>query len=198
MKTLSLFILFTFLTFNSVFSQETEYSFSESYDVTEPTNLKISSNNSNISIISHESSIMEIHYIVKKNGKTLSVDKPTLIDLIKEQSNLNLSYTNGQMKIGVTKITQNGYIKSEDALIIDFVVYVPKQTSCELESSDGYISLRGLNSNQKCITSDGDIKLIDLKGDVVAKTSDGDIFIQNVVGKVDSYTNDGQIIKSRR
>jgi hypothetical protein len=198
MKTLSLFILFTFLTFSSVFSQGTAYSFSESYNVTEPTSLKISSKDSNISILSHESSTIEIHFTVRKNGKTLSIDKSTLIDLTKEQSNLNISYTEGEMKIVVTKVAQYGYIKSEDAFIIDFVVYVPKQTSCEIESSDGYISLRGLNSNQKCITSDGDIKLIDLKGDVIAKTSDGDIFIKNVRGKVDSHTNDGQVIKLKR
>jgi hypothetical protein len=176
-------------------SQKLAYSFTEKYDIDNPTSLKISSSNSNITIFSHSSNTIEILYLVKKNEKLLSVNKSTLKDLIKTQSNLNIIHTANEMKIEVTNIIQNDYIKLEDTIIIDFVLYVPKQTSCELESSDGSISLNGLDSNQKCITSDGNIELSNLNGDVIAKTSDGDIIINNVTGKVDSKTNDGKIIK---
>ena len=100
------------------------------------------------------------------------------------------------MNIEVSNINKAGYIKSKDAVIIDFIVYVPIQTSCDLVSSDGNISLNGLNSKQKCITSDGNIKLSNLNGNVIAKTSDGDIIIENVTGNVDGQTMDGQIIKT--
>ena len=196
MKTLSLFILFSFLTTFCVRSQELAYSFSESYDVTQPTSLKISSSNSNIAVFSHNRNSIEIQYSVKKNGKLLSVNKSTLRAIIKNQSNLIVNNTQDRLNIEVSNINKAGYIKSKDAVIIDFIVYVPIQTSCDLVSSDGNISLNGLNSKQKCITSDGNIKLSNLNGNVIAKTSDGDIIIENVTGNVDGQTMDGQIIKT--
>jgi hypothetical protein len=195
MKTTTLIILFTFLIASVVQSQELEYSFKENFDVSPPTNLKISSSNSNIEVLSHNINTIEIQYLVKKNGKLLLINKDTFNEIIKNQSNLNVHNSENGLDIEVTNTAKKGYIKSEDAVIIDFKVFVPKDTNCELISSDGNITLNGLNSNQKCITSDGNIKLSDLDGDVIAKTSDGDIIISNVIGKVDSETNDGEIIK---
>ncbi len=195
MKISTVLILFFFLTSLSVKSQELEYSFKENYDISTPTRLKISSSNSNITILSHNNNTIEIQYSVKKNGKLLLVNKSRLKEIIKNQSNLNVSNTENGLNLEVTNIVKDGYIKSEEAIIIDFRVYVPNQTSCELVSSDGNISLNGLNSNQKCITSDGNIELSNLNGNVIAKTSDGDIIINNVTGKVDSETQDGEIIK---
>lgn len=198
MKTSILLSLFTFLLAFNVQSQELPYSFSESYDVVKPKSLKISSSNSNIAVLSHNKNAIEIQYSVKKDGKLLSVNKSTLKELIQFQSILDIENTDNELKIEITNTDKKGYTKSEEAIIIDFKVYVPKQTSCELISFDGNISLSDLNSNQSCITSDGDIKLSSLKGDIIAKTSDGDITINNVIGKIDSVTNDGKIIKSRR
>jgi len=196
MKISTLLIPFTLLTTFAVQSQESEYSFKENYNVSTPTSLKISSSNSNISVLSHNSNTIKIQYSVKKDGKLLSVNKSTLKEIIKDQSNINVINTKNGLSVEVKNSINEGYINSEDAIIIDFKVYVPNQTSCELVSSDGNISLKGLNSSQKCITSDGNIKLSDLNGNVIAKTSDGDITIQNVTGKVDSHTNDGKIIKT--
>ncbi len=198
MKTSILLSVFVLLLAFNIQSQELQYSFSENYDIILPKNLIISSSNSNINVFSHDSNTIEVQYSVKKNKKLLSVNKSTLKELIQSQSVLNINNTDNELKIEITNIDKEGYTKPEDAVIIDFRIYVPKQTSCKLISSDGNISLSGLNSNQKCITSDGDIKLSDLKGDIIAKTSDGDIIINNVTGKIDSVTNDGEIIKLRK
>ncbi|MBT8245322.1 hypothetical protein [Winogradskyella sp.] len=199
MKPSIMLILFTFLTSTSVQSQELEYSFKESHEVSTPTKLYISSSNSNITVISHDKSNIEVYYVIKKNEQLVNnVNKEILNQIIKEQSKLNIKSSINGLTIEVTGVVKEGYIKSEDAIIIDFIVYVPNQTSCDLVSSDGNISLKGLNSDQKCVTSDGNIKLFDIDGDVFAKTSDGDIIIENVTGNVDSQTNDGKVIKTIR
>lgn len=191
-------ILFCFLTNLSVQSQELEYSFKEVYEISTPSKLNISSSNSNIKVLSHDGENIEVYFVVKRDKKLLSVNKAKLPEIIREQSKLDIQSSANQLKLEVTNIVKDGYIKSEDAIIIDFIVYVPNQTSCDLLSSDGNISLKGLNSNQKCVTSDGDIELSNLNGDIIAKTSDGDIIIDNVIGNVDSQTMDGQVIKTKR
>jgi len=195
MKISTVLILFFFLTSLSVKSQELKYSFKEVYKISTPSKLNISSSNSNIKVISHDKKNIEVYFVVKKDEKLLSINKEKLVQIINEQSKLNIQSSANELKLEVTNIVKDGYIKSKDAIIIDFIVYVPNQTSCDLVSSDGNISLKGLNSNQKCVTSDGNIELSNLNGDILAKTSDGDIIIENVIGNVDSQTMDGQVIK---
>lgn len=191
-------ILFCFLTNLSVESQELEYSFKEVYEISTPSKLNISSSNSNLKVLSHDKENIEVYFVVKKDKKLLLVSKDKLNQIINEQSRLNIQSSANELKIEVTNIVKDGYINSDDAIIIDFIVYVPNQTSCDLLSSDGNISLAGLNSNQKCVTSDGNIHLSNLNGDIIAKTSDGDIIIENLIGNVDSQTMDGQVIKTKR
>lgn len=198
MKISTFLVLFTFLTSFSVPSQELEYSFKETYEVTTPVKLNICSSNSNIKVISHDKRTIEVYFVVKKNGRLLTVNKEELTQIISKQSNLDVQSSAQGLILEVTSVVKEGYIKSKDVIIIDFIVYVPNQTSCNLVSSDGDISLNGLNTNQKCTTNDGNILLANINGDVLAKTSDGNIFIENVTGKVDSQTMDGKIIKTIR
>lgn len=197
MKTSIILTVISLFTTLFVQSQEQEYSFKEAYEISTPAKLNISSNNSNIKVMSHNKENIEVHFVVRKNGELLSVDKQLLSEITKEQSKLNIQSSSNELKIGIENVVKQGYIESSNAIVIDFLVYVPEQTSCSLTSSDGDIVLNGLNSNQKCITSDGNIELFNLKGDVTAKTSDGDIIIENVIGKVDSQTMDGQVIKAK-
>jgi len=194
MKISILITLFCFITSLSVQSQELEYSFKEVYEISTPSKLNISSSNSNIKVLSHDKENIEVYFVVRKDKKLLSVNEAELNEIIKEQSKLDIQSSAKQLKLDVTNIVKDGYIKSENAVIIDFIVYVPSKTSCDLLSSDGNISLKGLNSNQKCVTNDGNIELSNLNGNIIAKTSDGDIIIENVTGNVDSKAMDGQVI----
>jgi len=198
MKISIMLVIFSFLTSLSTKAQELDYSFNESYEISIPTTLNISSSNSDINILTHNKNTIEVYYVVKKNEELLKVNKETLTQIIKNQSKLDIQNSTNALTIEVTNIPKKSYTKSKDVIIIDFTVYVPNQTSCDLVSSDGDISLTGLSSNQKCVTNDGNIKLSDLKGNIVAKTSDGDIIIKNVIGDVESRTMDGAVIKTER
>ena len=198
MKVSTMLITFLFLTSLSTKAQELEYSFNESYEISIPTKLNISSSNSDINVLTHDKNTIEVYYVVKKNGELLKVNKERLTQITNKQYRLDIQNSANELTLEVINIPKKGFTKSEDTIIIDFIVYVPKQTNCDLLSSDGNILLQGLNSNQKCITNDGDIELTNLKGNVIAKTSDGDIIIDNVIGKVHSQTKDGQIIKTKK
>lgn len=198
MKISIILIVFCFLTNISAQSQEIEYSFKEVYQVSTPTKLNISSSNSNIKVISHDNQNIEVHFILRKDGKLLLVNKEELTHLINEQSKLNIQSLPNELKLEISNVVKEGYIKSEDAITIDFIVYVPNRTSCYIVSTDGNISLKGLNSNQKCVTIDGNIELSNLNGDIIAKTTDGNIIIDNVIGEVDSQTMEGKVIKTKK
>ncbi|SHH79899.1 DUF4097 family beta strand repeat-containing protein [Winogradskyella jejuensis] len=194
MKKSVLLFITVILAAHSARSQESDYSFKEVYKITEPANLVIESDNSNIEVIAHEGNNVEVFYIVQKGNNLLKMTKDEIEDEVSNQWKFRIESTKNSLDIAVLSTVITGHINSEDAIDVHFKVYVPKQTSTRLHSSDGDILLKGLTSNQNCMSSDGDIKLVDLSGEIFAKTSDGDIIVDNVTGLLDSHTSDGRVI----
>ena len=75
MKIPTVLILFLFLASLSVKSQELEYSFKESYEISTPTKLNISSSDSDIKVLTHKKNTIDVYYIVRKNDELLKVNK---------------------------------------------------------------------------------------------------------------------------
>ena len=191
-KTVSLFALFL-VAFSPIKAQQFDYSFSESFTVDSPSYLSISSFDSNVEVIAHDKSTIEVHYRIKRGNQILNLTKNELEEVISGQSELGISTSSSHLSIKMTSLVKN-YINFDDKIVIDFKVYAPKATRSKIFTNDGDISLMGLDLDQTCITNDGDIRLTDLLGDVVAQTNDADIILKNVTGKVDGKTNDGSII----
>lgn len=194
MKKTVLLIVTVILATLSVKSQESDYSFKEVYEITEPANLVIESDNSNIEVIAHYGNNIEVFYTVQKGNNLLKMRKEEIEDEVSNQWKFKIESSKNSLEIAVLSTVLTGYINSEDAIDVHFKVYVPKQTSTQLRSSDGDILLKGLTLNQNCMSSDGDIKLVDLSGEIFAKTFDGDIIVDNVTGLLDSHTSDGRVI----
>ncbi|WP_422107628.1 hypothetical protein [Winogradskyella sp.] len=192
MKISSILILLVILNSLSIHSQEFDYSFKEAFKTSEPVKLNIASSDSNIEVVSHDKNVVEVYFVVKKGKKLLDINKSQLYDAIKGQSQLNIENSTSQLNIELKNIAK-GYLNHKNAILIDFIVRVPKQTSAHLQSSDGSILLQGLIANQSCFTSDGGIELIDLNGDITAKTSDGPIIATNIIGDLTAITSDGNI-----
>lgn len=175
-------------------SQDSDYSFKESFKVNELFNLAISSNNSDIEVVAQEGNEIEVFYTITKSGNVLKVTKEEMEDLTASQWKLDIQETSNNLEIKVVSTVKNGFTRSEDAIDVHFKVYVPEKTSTELKSNDGDIKIQGLALNQKCITNDGDIELKDLKGKVYAETNDGDVIVTNVSGNLETVTQDGRVI----
>lgn len=178
----------------SVQSQNLDYSFKEIFKASNPFNLLISSNNSNIEVVANEGNEVIVFYTVTKLDEVLKVTKEEMEIIAKRQWKLDIQDTSKGLGIQVVSTVKNSFTISEDKIDVHFKVFTPKETSTVLTSNDGNIKVEGLTLSQKCISSDGDIHLTDLKGKVYPKTSDGNIFLNNVTGIVESITHDGRLI----
>jgi len=175
-------------------SQDFDYSFKETYKLDSQANLTVSSYNSDIKVIAHDSGEIEVFYIVQKRNQLIKSTKEEIENLVGNQWKFDIEETKNTLVVRVLSTVTHGHINSKDAIDVHFKIYVPKDTSTDLYSSDGDILLQGLTSDQKCISSDGDIKLVDLTGKVYAQTADGDVLLKNVTGDVETITLDGRVV----
>jgi DUF4097 and DUF4098 domain-containing protein YvlB len=169
--------------------QDFDYSFKETYKVSTPANLDLSSSDGHLDIIPSDGNQIEVFYIVRKAGKLLKIDRQKLEEdfIVETESSANA------VRISVKDKRQYKPFNFEYETGVGFKVYVPKETMCNLATSDGNITITGLNANQQFKTSDGSIELIEIAGSVTGRTSDGDIRIRKIKGNVDVQTSDGTI-----
>ncbi len=171
------------------YAQEFDYSFKESYEVSTPAQLDLSSFDGNLDVIPSDGNKIVVYYIVKKGGKLLKIDRAALEkDLIVESE-----HNKNGVKVSVRYRDQHRSFNWESSIGVHFKVYVPKETACDLVTSDGSVSIQGLISDQQCKTSDGSIEIRDIGGNVQGRTSDGDVRVKQVKGRVDVGTSDGSI-----
>jgi DUF4097 and DUF4098 domain-containing protein YvlB len=189
MKTLLLFAFGVFAT-TAIHAQDFDYSFKETYEVNGQAQLDLSSFDGNLDVIPSSGNKIEVFYIVKKSGRLLKIDRKAL----EEELVVESEHSDNRVRIHVKNKNQNlGFNSFKNIPNVHFKAYVPKQTSCRLVTSDGSISVVGLNSNQECRTSDGSIEVSEISGNVMAKTSDGDVRARQITGVMEIRTSDGNI-----
>lgn len=76
---------------------------------------------------------------------------------------------------------------------VSFKVYVPRETSTDLNATGGNISLAGLSGKQEAETSGGNISLGEITGDARVETAGGNISIGQYEGKLDVNCSGGNI-----
>lgn len=188
MKTFILLILVTVASTVSR-AQEFDYSFKETYQVSTPAQLDLLSSDGNLEIIPSNGNTIQVFYIVRKGGKLLKINREELEkELIVESD-----HSGNRVNVSVKNKPQIRGFSMEFSIAVHFKVFVPTETACNLHTSDGNISMRGLNGDQYCKTSDGSVTISTISGNVRAKSSDGDMNIQQVKGSVDVSTSDGSI-----
>jgi DUF4097 and DUF4098 domain-containing protein YvlB len=185
MKTLYIFVLL--LSSITAFSQE--YSFKESYQLATPAQVSVSSSDGNIEAVAFDNDKTDIFYIVKKNNKVLNVSRA---DLEKELT-LEVVQTGNSLNIVVKYKNEFGWTDWRDKMVVSFRLQLPRETACDLRTSDGNIALKGFNRGQRCKTSDGDVTVSDVRGDLIASTSDGNVSVSKVSGAVEVKTSDGDV-----
>lgn len=173
-------------------AQEFDYSFKETYEISTPAKLDLSSFDGDLDIIPSDGNKILVYYIAKKGGRLLKINRSELEkDII-----IEVGQTKNELRISARNRHENRGFSFESSLGVAFKVYVPKETSCHLKTSDGSISLEKLNGDQSCKTSDGSISISTISGEVHAKTSDGDVNVKQIKGFVDVGTSDGTITLS--
>tara|TARA_R110000868_G_scaffold369918_1_gene633399 strand:+ start:526 stop:1599 length:1074 start_codon:yes stop_codon:yes gene_type:complete len=168
-------------------TQAQDFSFKEEYSIAQPSELKILTNDGNIQIMPSTGNKVEVYYIVKKDMRIIDINRAEL----EEKLILEVEKNQNSLEIKVTQ--KNGFSNWRNRMYVSFKVLVPKQTSCELQSSDGNIHIEGLIGNQDLKTSDGNIHIRNIVGNVDGRTSDGNIDIEQVQGSNSLVTSDGNI-----
>lgn len=170
-------------------AQDARYSFKESYDLGAGAQVSVSSSDGNIEALSFEGNKADIFYIVKKHNKILEISRQEL----EKELTLEVVHSGNSLSIVVKYKNEFQSLNWNDKMVVSFRLQLPQETSCDLRTSDGNISMKGLKNNQKCKTSDGDLNISDIGGSLTAATSDGNITIKKVNGDVEAKTSDGNI-----
>lgn len=190
MKTICFFLTLMFAAISVCHAQEKEYSFKESYPISGPAQLKISSSDGNIEVVPTDASNIQVFWVVKKGKDLQTISRREL----EQKFTIIVEHAANRLSIQVKHKEENSWMMNfTDRLEVGFSLHVPKTTSCELRTSDGNISIKGLTSNQKINTSDGNIRVSDVRGNVSGRTSDGNLVLTNINGSLDIRTSDGDI-----
>ena len=174
---------------SAIYGQDPQYSFKETYKMSLPAHLAISSSDGNIDVVPAQGDEIEVFYIVKRNNSVLKIDRKDL----EEELTLEVIHEGNSLKITVKY--PDDYFRgfSRDRMNVNFEIHAPRETVCNLHTSDGNISLAGLMGDQELKTSDGNIRISSSAGNVTGRSSDGDVTVDEIKGSVEAHTSDGNI-----
>jgi DUF4097 and DUF4098 domain-containing protein YvlB len=189
MKSFALLLFSVLAAASAAMSQDFDYSFKETYKVSTPAQLRVSSSDGNIEVLPGNGSEIEVFFVVKQNGRMLDISRTQL----EEELTLTIVKTSSSVDITVKYPSNSWNIDWRDRINVDFKIYAPKETAGDLRSSDGNVTIKGMSASQKLKTSDGNILLAEITGDVSGVTSDGNIRGEKIKGTVYSRTSDGNI-----
>jgi len=79
-------------------------------------------------------------------------------------------------------------------LAVDYEIHLPRQAAVDLQTSNGEISLTGIQGSAKLRSSNGKLACTDLGGALDARTSNGEIVVGNVQGEVKLSSTNGKLI----
>lgn len=192
MKTFALFLITLVSIVPEAKAQQEDYSFKETYKINSPAQLEVASFDGNIEVVNSNENEIQVFYIARKNGRVLDINREELekevtLEVTSEKNNLRISVKSKWEN------TARSIFQSMDDVHVSFKVLVPRQTSCDLHSSDGNIRIAGLTSSQNLKTSDGNIEISNVNGDITGRTSDGNIRLNEIVGDVEVGTSDGNV-----
>jgi DUF4097 and DUF4098 domain-containing protein YvlB len=170
-------------------SQTSKYSFKETYEVGANPTLAFSSEDGDIRISSSVEKQITVHFIAKKNNNLLNIS----MNELKEYFNITIANNEEGLNVEVRSKQKNNIKNWRNRVTLDFEIFTPVKTACDLHAVDGDLSMKGLEADQQCKTVDGDIEFQGIKGDLTASTVDGDVDMQETTGAVDIRTTDGDL-----
>ncbi|WP_026461642.1 DUF4097 family beta strand repeat-containing protein [Adhaeribacter aquaticus] len=99
----------------------------------------------------------------------------------------------GNTLYAVAERKEKSWIWDDESLSVSFEIEVPQQTTTNLHTSGGSISLGNVTGTQEVKTSGGSLTFKNIKGKIVAHTSGGSIRVNQYNGNLDAHTSGGSI-----
>lgn len=159
-------------------------------------NLTVESSNGYITVQSADSTAMGIQpgdtgtvtvrAILRSRADTLEQAQERVnaivLEMVQEGNDLLLRYSSADQSVDVSKYSG-----------VSFEVTVPTQAVVRVHTSNGAITIRGIEGQFNLDTSNGAIDLDDLVGVVTADTSNGAIDVNGFAGELSLETSNGAI-----
>ncbi len=191
MKKMFSIALFFFLIIAQVlpgWSKETEPYLVKDFDMKAGGKLQTFTNGGSITVTGTSDKKASVALIVTdQNGR---VDKSRIEELLKKYK-IDIRKDNQTLYATAERIDKNW--KGNNELSISFRIKVPHETTCNVNTSGGSISLNNVKGNSELKTSGGSIALQQYQGALEAKTSGGSISLSDSEGKLNVQTSGGSI-----
>jgi len=168
----------------------------ETYEIAGLLDLTIESSNGYVIVQSADSTAMAIQpgdtanvtvkAILRSRAGTMEEAQERVnaivVEMIQTGDNLLLRYNSADQSLDVRKYSG-----------VSFEVTVPAQADVKVDTSNGAITIRGIEGQFNLDTSNGAIDMDDLVGVVYADTSNGRIDVNGFAGSLDLETSNGAI-----
>lgn len=161
---------------------ERDYSFIQEYSLKSPALINISTAGGNISLTGTEGNKCEVAFVVNRRGRIYDMT----LENLKEIADVEINTTDSVLSIHIRKIYQRN-------VSVGFIIKTPFESSSDLNTSGGNISLEDLNGSQKLNTSGGNLRFKNLTGSVTATTSGGNINVDHCEAEFNVRTSGGNI-----
>ncbi|HTS43443.1 MAG TPA: DUF4097 family beta strand repeat-containing protein [Puia sp.] len=133
----------------------------------------------------------KVEVYISGNGRVFDLSKDEIKKRLDEEYDLNISVSGG--KLTAIAKTKDKNMNWNHALNISFKIYVPQNTSTDLSTSGGSISLLNLSGTQDFRTSGGSLTVEKVTGKVNGETSGGSIDVSDSKDDIDLRTSGGSI-----
>ena len=161
------------------------------FTINTPGELEVETSGGSIDVSSHQGNKVRVEMFVRKGGRSFDPGDDQAAEAL-EEFEIEIRQS-GNTVIASAEREGNNWFNNNNNISISFKVFVPKQMSCDLNTSGGSIKLNGVVGDQEVKTSGGSLNLDNIEGDMEARTSGGSINIENYAGTLDASTSGGSI-----
>lgn len=146
---------------------------------------------SSVSIEGTEGNEVVVDVYVRRNGKSVDLNDS---DVQKRLENYQIDIDKSGNTVSVS-VSNKGNMNWSNGnnLNFSFDIKVPYQTSGDLNSSGGSISISGIDGEQNIKSSGGSVKISASSGNVIANSSGGSLSISEFTGMLDLNTSGGSV-----
>jgi len=173
-------------TSEATLTETAEFDMTAAFEVTGLVNLDISTSNGQVRVEGSDTATVSVVATLRSRGTTEEEAQERVeqivIDMHQEDDRVVLEYRSADQSPDVRRYSG-----------VDFSVVVPLMTDVEVDTSNGAITVRGIQGAFNLDTSNGAVDLDNLVGDVTVDTSNGKISVDNVQGILDLETSNGEI-----
>jgi len=173
-------------TSEATMTETAEFDMTAAFQVSGLVNLDISSSNGQIRVEGQDTTTVSVVATLRSRGTTEAEAQERV-----EQIEINMTQEDNRVLLEYRSADQPADVRRYSG--VDFSVIVPLTADVEVDTSNGAITVRGIQGEFDLDTSNGAVDLDNLVGDINVDTSNGKITVDNVQGILNLETSNGAI-----